>query len=127
MLYCIAAAYTCKKKMSALQRSDPDFYTDFVNLIRVSDFKTRIDFPIALSDITELEKINRTGSNPIPFRINVFREDSISGKIHLIRSSPLDDGKNINVLLIDFEGGEFDHNLKELLYIAQQIYPIYKK
>ena len=78
--------------MSNLQRSDPAYYTDFVSLIRVSDFKSRIKFPIALTDITELEKINRTGGNPIPFRGNVFREDPISRKIHLIRSSPLDDG-----------------------------------
>ena len=96
--------------MPPLQRSDPAYYTDFVNLIRVGDFKTRIEFPIALTDITELEKINRTGSNPIPFRINVFREDPITGKIHLIRSSPLDDGTNINVLLIDFEYDEYKYS-----------------
>ena len=66
--------------MSTLQRSDPAFYTEFVNLIRVRDFKTRIDFPIALTDIIELEKINRTGGNPIPFRVNVFKQDPISGK-----------------------------------------------
>ena len=70
--------------MTHLQRSDPTYDTDFVNLIRVSDFKTRIEFPIALTDITELEKINSLVSNPISFRINVFREDTISGKIHLI-------------------------------------------
>ena len=101
--------------MTPLQRSDPTYYTEFVNLIRVSDFKTKIEFPIALTDITELEKINRTGSNPIPFRINVFREDPITGKVHLIRSSPLDDGTNINVLLIDFEDDEFEHSHYVLL------------
>ena len=88
--------------MTTLQRSYPTYYSDFVSLIGVGDFKTRIEFPIALADLTELEKINRTGSNPIPFRINVFKEDPISGKIHLTRSSLFDDGKNINVLLIDF-------------------------
>ncbi len=54
-------------------------------------------------------KINRTGGNPVPFTINVFRGYPISGEIHLIRSNSLDDGKNINVLLIDFEDGEYEH------------------
>jgi hypothetical protein len=110
LLYCIAAAFTCKKKLSISQRTDASYYIDFVNLIRVSDSRNTIKFPIALSNISELERINRSGVNAVPFRVNVFREEPISKKLHLIRSSSYDDGKVINVLLTEFEDEESEYS-----------------
>ena len=109
LLYCVAAAFTYKKKLTNLQRDDPCYYSDFVNLIKIRNSKCRIEFTISLRDITELERLNSSGGNPIPFRINVFREDPMSNKVYLVRSSPFDDGKIINVLLIEFEEGENDY------------------
>ena len=80
-----------------------------MNLIGVSDSRSTIKFPIVLSNITELERINRSGANTIPFRPTVFREDPIPKKIHLVRSSSYDDGKIINVLLTEFEDEESEY------------------
>ena len=102
LLYCIAAAFTCRKQMSLLQKSDPKYYSEFVNLIKVSDSSYSLKFPVSLTEITELERINRSRVNSLLFRVNVFREDLISKKLSLIRSSPYDDGKIINVLLTEF-------------------------
>ena len=110
LLYCIASAFTCKKNLSLIEKADPQQYTEFVNLIKVSDYKFTVDFPVSLIDITELERINRKGENNIPFRISVFREDLLSGKLFLIRSSPFTDGKIINVLLTEFTIDDNDYS-----------------
>lgn len=106
---CLAAAFAYKNKLPNLQRDDPCYYSYFVNLIKISNSKCIIVFPISLAHITELERLNRSGGNPIPFRINVFREDHMSNKVYLVRSSQFDDGKIINVLLIEIEKGENDY------------------
>ena len=109
LLYCIAAAFTCKKQMSLSEKSDPKQYSEFVNLISISDSDYSVTFPVGLSEITELERINRRGANSLPFRINVFREDLLTKKLSLIRSSPYDDGKIINVLLTEFMANDEDY------------------
>ena len=109
LLYCIAAAFTCKGNMSLLEKSNPQKYIEFVNLIKVSDDKFTIEFPICLNDVTELERINRKSVNNIPFRVNVFREDLLSRRLFLVRSSPYDDGKIIKVLLTEFTVSENDY------------------
>ena len=56
-----------------------------------------------------MELINRRAANCLIFRINVFREDLLSKKLFLIRSSPYDDGKIINVLLTEFTVNDKDY------------------
>lgn len=111
LLYCIAASFTFNRNMTSLQKSDPQQYVEFVNLIKISDHKYTVNFPTSLNDITELERINRKGDNNICFRINVFREDLSSHKLFLIRSSPFNEGKVINVLLTEFtfENKDYAH------------------
>ena len=103
LLYCIAAAYSCTTGLKEESKSDPNRYSEFVNMIRVNDNTINIEFPISLNDITELERINRKGFNSLSFRINVFREDMMTKKLFLVRSSSYKDGKLINVLLTEFE------------------------
>ena len=109
LLYCVAAAFTSKTGLTDAKKSDPLQYCDFVNMIRVTEKNHNIEFPVSLQDITELEHINRKGVNNLPFRINVFREDIISKKLFLIRSSSYSDGKLINVLLTEFELDGIDY------------------
>ena len=94
--------------MSYVEKSNPNQYIDFVKLIRYSDDTHSINFPIKLDDLTELEQMNRTGLRQISFRINVFREDPLSSKVFLIRSSPFSSGKIINVLFTEFEIEDID-------------------
>ncbi len=110
LLYCIAAAFTSKRSMSLVEKSDPHQYEEFVNLIKVSDNKFTVNFPISLNDITELERINRDKENNISFRVNIFREDLSSHKLFLIRASPFNEGKIINILLTEFTIDDNDYN-----------------
>ena len=109
LLYCIAGTFTCNTNMYLFKNTDHHQYIDFVNLIKISDNKFTVQLPISLNDITELERINRKGINDIPFRINVFLEDLLLRKLFLIRASPYNDGKFINVLLTEFTVGDKDY------------------
>ena len=103
LLYCIAAAFTYNPTgISSLEKSNPNRYLDFVNQIKVSNIDYSVKFPVSLNKITELERLNRDKTDYLPFRINVFREDMLTQKLFLIRSSPYKDGKIINVLLTEF-------------------------
>ena len=102
LLFCIAASFTNTSGLATDERSNPFTYIDFVNLIKTYDDGNQIRFPVRLGDIGELERINRKGISPIPFRVNVFMEDRESKKLFLIRSSSFEDGKIINVLLVEF-------------------------
>ena len=117
ILYCVAPSFICNKIRSAIEKYDPDQYADFVTLITVESWKSiskqTINLSIGLTDITELEQINRSRCKLAPFRINVFREDIISNKVYLIRSSPFNNGKIINMLL-----GEFEIDKKDTLIMC---------
>ena len=103
LLYCIIAFFTIKSDWSYSQKCDPLSYKYSIKMIKTEGRnKKSVNFPISLSEILLLEEINREGLNPILFRINVFREDLLTGKVQLIRSSPFSDGKVINVLLVEF-------------------------
>ena len=111
LLYCIAASFTNKSNWSYMEKSNPDSYRDSIEAIKTKGRKKSVNFPITLSEITTLEQLNREeGLNSILFRINVFREDPVSAKVQLIRSSPLKDGKIINVLLVEFEHNDMEHS-----------------
>ena len=111
LLYCIAAAFVCKNGWTSWKKSDPVNYEVFVDMIKTSNHKKTIKLPIALETISDLESFNRRGSNAIKFRINVFREDISSKQLQLIRHSSFNDGKIINVLLVEIEhaGVEYSH------------------
>ena len=102
IIWCIAASFTNKTGWTVLQKSDPENYLDMFSLISYDG----IDFPISLSDITLLEKINRMKKIPLKFRINIFRENLSSNTIHMIRKSNFKDGKAVNVLLVDLIEGD---------------------
>ena len=111
LLYCIAASYTCTSKWTQAEKSNPQGYIEFVKLIKTSDFKNQLQFPIKLTCISDLEHMNRQKKDSICFRINVFREDPLTNKVCLIRKSSYNDGKIVNVLLVEFEhhGKDFLH------------------
>ena len=111
LLFCIAASFTTTSGLATEQRSNPSTYIDFVNLLKTKDNENEIRFPVSLDDIGELERINRKGVSPIPFRVNVFMEDRESKKLFLVRSSSYEDGKIINVLLVEFniDQKEYSH------------------
>ena len=110
LLYCIACAFTSvKTKLSYDQRSNPDHYHEFARTIKTSGCGKHIEFPIKLTSITDLEVVNRQGVYPISFRINVFRENPINHKLHLIRKSTFENGRIVNVLLVEFQQGENDY------------------
>ena len=46
----------------------------------------------------------------------MFREDVISHKVHLIRKSPYDNGKTVNVLLTEFSHDGYDFKHYILIY-----------
>ena len=54
-------------------------------------------------------RINRRKVNDLLFGINVFRDDLLWTKLIVIRASPYDDGKIINVLLREFTMNDEDH------------------
>ena len=70
-----------------------------------------IVFPISLNDIDILQDINRKNNPEICFRVNVFREDTLTGNVHIVRKSSYTDGVNVNVLYTEFEidGVEMKH------------------
>ena len=111
LLYCIAASFTITSGLTTDKKSNPSTYIDFVNLIKTKDNGNEIPFPVSLDDIAVLERINRKGISPIPFRVNVFMEDRASKKLFLVRSSSYEEGKIINVLLVEFniDQGEYSH------------------
>lgn len=82
LLYCIAAAHSSTTELTDDEKPDPSRYTEFADLIRVTDNKDEIDFPININDNTELDRINRGGFNSLNYRISVFREH-ITSKIVL--------------------------------------------
>ena len=92
-----AAFFTKKTGWSPIDKSNPENYREYVHLISTDG----IDFPISLSDLSLLEKVNRRKKIPLKFRINVFRENLSSNTIHLIRKSSFEDGKVVNLLLVD--------------------------
>ena len=93
--------------------SNPQNYTDFLKMIKTSTPNTQLQLPIKLSCISELEHINRQKQDPVCFQINVFREHPLTQKICLIRKSSYNDGKIINVLLVQFghKGKYFFHHV----------------
>ena len=93
LLYCIAAAFTNKSKWSNIEKSAPEKYVDFVRHIKTSNATQQIGFPTPLSEIHDLECMNRKGTHPISFRVNVFREDPITKKLQPLRKSAFEDGK----------------------------------
>ena len=101
----------CRNDWSSVKKSDPESYKEFVDLIHVEKNKQNISFPISLNDIDMLEDINRQSVNPIYFRVNVFREDMLTGKVYLVRKSSYTDGTSVNVLYTEFEinGVEMKH------------------
>ena len=58
-----------------------------------------------------LEQINRKCLKPIVFRVNVFKEDIISRQKQLVRNNYFNDGKAVNVLLVEYEhlGRDYSH------------------
>ncbi len=112
-----------------MEKSNPQNYADFVKMIKTSTPTTQLQFPIKLSCISELERINRQMQEPICFQINVFREHPLTHKICLIRKSSYNDGKIINVLLVELEhdGKDFFHYvLIENTSFKKNVKPILK-
>ena len=110
LLYCIAAEFTFKSQWTYEEKCDPENYIDLVTLIKTNNYEKTVYFPISLASITDLEYINRQSSPPIYFRVNVFREDPVTHKVQRVRESSYDDGKIINVLLVEFEHEEIDYS-----------------
>ena len=111
LLYCIACKYLCRNNWPWDKKSDPESYSEFVDLIHVKQNDESIVFPISLNDIDILEDINRKNNPEICFRVNVFREDMLTGNVHIVRKSSYTDGVNVNVLYTEFEidGVEMKH------------------
>ena len=130
LLYCVAASYTYTNKWTQVEKSNPQNYADFVKMIKTSTPTTQLQFPIKLSRISELERINRQRQDPICFQINVFREHPLTHKICLIRKSSYNDGKIINVLLVEFEhdGKDFFHYvlIENTSFFLKNVTPIFK-
>ena len=94
-----------------LTKSNPSSYLDFVKLLKTGNSQKSVSFPISLEDILFIEEINRNSVTPILFRVNVFKEDIISHQLQLVRKSSFNDGKVVNVLLVEYEylGQDFSH------------------
>ena len=101
----------CRNNWPWDKKSDPESYSEFVDLIHVKQNDESIVFPISLNDIDILEDINRKNNPEICFRVNVFREDMLTGNVHIVRKSSYTDGVNVNVLYTEFEidGVEMKH------------------
>lgn len=52
-MYCVAASFVYINSRSAINKSDPDQYTNFVDTMGISDAKQTINFQIDFTDITE--------------------------------------------------------------------------
>ena len=111
LLFCIAASFVCQSCWSPEKKSNPSSYLDFVKLLKTGNSQKSVSFPISLEDILFIEEINRNSVTPILFRVNVFKEDIISHQLQLVRKSSFNDGKVVNVLLVEYEylGQDFSH------------------